>query len=529
MQPHVKVQHVPHRHTWAILAATAVLLLIGATSAPAQPAGSDTKRTEPASEQVIISNIPRHRGRVYSVLRRLLGKAKSEKLNHTQSEVWTVPKTHMGRFRQRLHMLGVKITHLREDWNHILRRDKKPMPMSRAQEEVLAKARQSPETVGINVMRTSEAAVAEYALMGNGNTPGAAGSATPDDGMSRIVIPINDNQQMTVVRTKAVQTEKGVTWRGNVEETGESAVLMWWKDGRLTGVLGYKGHIFTVMNMGGEAHAVREVDPKMMPPDHAKTSDNLPQRDAHARPRSQRASLLAPPKVAPISPTQLRALEAKKIVIDVMLLYTKRAASHYMLNPDDVMQLAIEQANEFFRNSGLGNISLRLVHAQAVDYDEEGAEQFTDLYRMVDGETSFKDVRRLRNEKHADLVGLIVDDPNGCGLSTRVAADSEEAYFVVHHSCAAITISIAHEIGHILGARHDRLIDPGNAPFAYGHGYVTAKWRTMMSYQQGCNGCVRIPYWSNPRVQYKGEPTGTLTDDNARVILEQAERVSNFR
>jgi hypothetical protein len=274
---------------------------------------------------------------------------------------------------------------------------------------------------------------------------------------------------------------------------------------------------------------VREVDPKMMPPDHAKTSNNLPQRDAHARPRSQRASLLAPPKVAPISPTQLRALEAKKIVIDVMLLYTKRAASHYMLNPDDVMQLAIEQANESFRNSGLGNISLRLVHAQAVDYDEEGAEQFTDLYRMVDGETSFKDVRRLRNEKHADLVGLIVDDPNGCGLSTRVAADSEEAYFVVHHSCAAITISIAHEIGHILGARHDRLIDPDNAPFAYGHGYVTAKWRTMMSYQQGCNGCLRIPYWSNPRVKYKGEPTGTLTDDNARVILEQAERVSNFR
>jgi hypothetical protein len=193
------------------------------------------------------------------------------------------------------------------------------------------------------------------------------------------------------------------------------------------------------------------------------------------------------------------------------------------------MQLAIEQANESFRNSGLGNISLRLVHAQAVDYDEEGAEQFTDLYRMVDGETSFKDVRRLRNEKHADLVGLIVDDPNGCGLSTRVAADSEEAYFVVHHSCAAITISIAHEIGHILGARHDRLIDPDNAPFAYGHGYVTAKWRTMMSYQQGCNGCLRIPYWSNPRVKYKGEPTGTLTDDNARVILEQAERVSNFR
>ena len=33
----------------------------------------------------------------------------------------------------------------------------------------------------------------------------------------------------------------------------------------------------------------------------------------------------------------------------------------------------------------------------------------------------------------------------------------------------------------------------------------------------------------NPRVLYNGEPTGTLTEDNARVILEQAERVSKFR
>jgi hypothetical protein len=40
---------------------------------------------------------------------------------------------------------------------------------------------------------------------------------------------------------------------------------------------------------------------------------------------------------------------------------------------------------------------------------------------------------------------------------------------------------------------------------------------------------VRIPYWSNPRVTYRGEPTGTVVNDNARVILEQAERVSKFR
>jgi hypothetical protein len=50
-----------------------------------------------------------------------------------------------------------------------------------------------------------------------------------------------------------------------------------------------------------------------------------------------------------------------------------------------------------------------------------------------------------------------------------------------------------------------------------------------MSYAESCDGCLRIPYWSNPRMLHKGEPTGKLTEDNARVILEQAERVSKFR
>ena len=56
-----------------------------------------------------------------------------------------------------------------------------------------------------------------------------------------------------------------------------------------------------------------------------------------------------------------------------------------------------------------------------------------------------------------------------------------------------------------------------------------AKWRDIMSYNESCGGCPRIPYWSHPRVMYKGEPTGTAASDSARVILEQTKRVSNFR
>jgi peptidyl-Asp metalloendopeptidase len=115
-------------------------------------------------------------------------------------------------------------------------------------------------------------------------------------------------------------------------------------------------------------------------------------------------------------------------------------------------------------------------------------------------------------------------------LSTRIGPTLDEAFFVVHHARAATTMSIAHEIGHIPVARHDRFADSNDSPHPYGHGYINgSKWRDIMSYNAGCGGCPRIPYWSNPRVQYKGEATGTPAADNARLILELAERVSKFR
>jgi Metallo-peptidase family M12 len=494
-----------------------------ATPAPAQ---SPPPAPAPATEKVIISAPPQHGSRLRAALAKLVGKDRREKLGATKSEVWTIAQGRVERLRARFKQLGVKVTKLREDWNHILRRQSGPLAMTPAQETMISKAHEMRELVGVGVMKAPEAAVAEYALTARDDKT-AAGADTTEDQVGKIVIPLNDKRHVTVARIKAISNEKGTTWRGRVEETGESAVLMWWKDGHLSGVFGYKGHIYMIVNMGGDVHAVLETDPAQLPPDHSPSSDRA---DARGGAALIPVSVPPAPDIKPLDEIERKKLEAKKITIDLMLLYTRKPASRYIGNPAELLQLAVEQANETFRNSGIANVNLRLVHTQLVDYDETGSEHFEHLYNLVDGKVAFKDVRRLRDEKRADIVGLIVDDPSGCGLSTRVGADAEEAFFVVHHSCAAITISIAHEIGHILGARHDRLIDGNETPFAYGHGYVNGgKWRDIMSYQKGCDGCPRIPYWSNPRVLYQGEPTGTLANDNARVILEQAERVANFR
>src|SRR5262245_60746930 len=516
----------PVRPLALALAAGLLLQALAASPALAQDAGLATgPAKDPAKEKVIITPPPQQGSRLRAILAKLLGKDQREQLGSTKSEVWTVPQGRVERIKARFKALGLKVTQLREDWNHILRRQQGPLTMTPAQEAMMKKAQGAREVVGVGVMKAPEAAVAEYALTAGDRTKSRG--AVPEEALGRIIIPLNDKQHVTVERTKAIATEKGTTWRGKVSETGESAMLMWWKDGRLSGVFGYKGHIYMIVNMGGDVHAVLETDPTQLPPDHAPSSDRA---DARVGQALVPVSVPPPPDIKPLDEIERTKLEAKDITIDLMLLYTRKPAGRYISDPGDLLALAVEQANETFRNSGIPNVKLRLVHTQLVDYDETGGEHFDHLYNLVDGKVAFKNIRRLRDEKRADIVGLIVDDPSGCGLSTRVGADADEAFFVVHHSCAAITISIAHEIGHILGARHDRLIDANNTPFAYGHGYVNGKkWRDIMSYQKGCDGCPRLPFWSNPRVMYQGEPTGTLANDNARVILEQAERVASYR
>ena len=530
----------------ALLFAALLLALLAAGEAVAQGAsgrpeagrpetGRSDKGGQAPTDMVIISNMPERKGPIYNLLKKLFCKNNGAVTGAANSEVWSVPQGQTNRVSTWLERLGMKVTKLREDWNHILKRHEGPV--TAAQQEMLDKVKAAPGTMGVHVLQAPDAALTAF-LMTNDiayrpsvptelQTPSSKGK---EQAPTRVVLPITANKTITLERVRYTSDERGCTWHGIVAETGESALLMRWNDGHITGLVGYKGRIYTVASLGEKLHAVVEMDPRQMPPDHAAPKPTAdPRADLRPDAPAKVAAASIPPAVAPFSDSDRQALEAKKIVIDLMLLYTKKAVSRYVRDPKDLMEMGIEQANDAFRNSGLGNISLRLVHTQVIDYDESDGDHFEHLYRMVDGVGPFAGVRQLRNEKKADIVGLIVDDASGCGLSTRVAPDAEDAYFVVHHSCAAITISIAHEVGHILGARHDRAIDANDMPFAYGHGHVNGKWRDIMSYRQSCDGCLRIPFWSNPRVNYQGEPTGTASEDNARVILEQAERVSKFR
>jgi hypothetical protein len=211
------------------------------------------------------------------------------------------------------------------------------------------------------------------------------------------------------------------------------------------------------------------------------------------------------------------AMSPTGVVIDVIVAYTRKAALSYGDIERDLVALAIEEANQSFRVSNLGHIKLRLVHAYRTAYLEEGT-HFDHVWRFADKNDGYMDeIHGLRDQYRADVAILVVDDAKGCGLATRVQADADDAFAVVHHACAAASFTLAHEIGHLIGARHEL-------------GYVSGtKWRDIMSYKDACGGCPRVAVWSNPAVLVNGEPAGTRQLNNARIIAEEAARVAAFR
>src|SRR5215813_9536275 len=203
-----------------------------------------------------------------------------------------------------------------------------------------------------------------------GDNPVGYASAPTDPIGAEVRLPFGEGRFITLRRKGSTLREDGsISWFGEVEETGERALLMVWDKALLTGYFAYKGTVFAVESLGGGVHAFAELNRGQQLPDHP---DPVARRDAIATDRSAATK----PPTAPIEPNvpaltegNRKALEAKNITIDVMILYTQNVAKRYIREPSDFLALAVDEANQSFKDSGLGNIRLRLVHTEAIDYD----------------------------------------------------------------------------------------------------------------------------------------------------------------
>jgi hypothetical protein len=535
------------------------LTCLAALPAPAQ--------TQPERVPLIMTKLPPQNSPTYKRIIKRAGKARGQVLTLTKSEMWEVPKENVEAVKKAAAENGAKATQLGSDWNHVFHSAPTDMQMSDKQKTMMDNAKGSTSTMGVGMMAAPMAPMVEYALTKDAG-PNIGGPATSKDA-ARISIKLSDKTELTIVRTSVDIKADMCVWRGAVEGTDAPATIMWWPGGKMAGTLQHQGRIYSIRHMGGEMHAVVEMSEERMPQEHAPMPERMRANDPNLRddpllkegdasimrpkrPQREKGGQLktgkrqakvqtqgttADQKVAlggprPLDPSAKKAAVPgpKDIVIDVLVAYTKKAAANYMDIKKELINLSIEEGNESFRQSGIGQVKLRLVHAYETSYVEEGA-HFDHVWRFADkGDGYMEEVHGLRNTYKADVAVLVVDDPKGCGLATRVYADADEAFAVVHHECAAASYTLAHEIGHLIGARHDLNLDKNLTPFPYGHGYVNGtKWRDIMSYKESCGGCPRLPVWSGPLVKVRGEPAGTVDLDNARVIAEQAGRVAAFR
>ncbi len=494
----------------------------------------------------IVWNLPPKDSEVYRRLRDLAGVAEGKTLTKTGAEMWSVEPGRVSELRRASSEQGVQISEIDDQPSALVtsmagrvENDETPPPQTRM--PMIQRAMRSDAVTSVTMLSLKPAPVMEYALM-RPSMPNIAAESKAE-----VVLQLEAGVIVHARRTHMEAQGSKVFWYGRTVDEGLPVSLMWAPDGRFAGTLKHGSKEYVIKTAEGGLHIVIAMEDDMMPPEHPDSAAFRPhaplpgaprdttiridrtgedRRNLEDAPENMAAAPATPELVAPALLNTSRPIE-----ITVLFAYTPAAASHYRDIRMELIDLAVEQGNQSFRSSGIGNVRLAVAGTYQVDYDEGQGGIFDHLWNLADRNDGHMDeIHQVRDKMRADVVVLIVDSPDACGLATRVNADADEAFAVVHHICAMTSYSIPHEIGHLLGGRHDRAIDDTSRPFPFGHGFVNgSKWRTIMAYKSSCNGCPRLPIWSNPNILIEGEPAGDTLTYDARVVSEQAARVAAFR
>jgi hypothetical protein len=333
--------------------------------------------------------------------------------------------------------------------------------------------------------------------------------------------------RLELVREQQEPMPGGFVWQGRIAGQERSVVMLSVVDDVVSGNIATEsGEIYQLRYVGNGLHAMRQIDPSKYP-DEAEPLQAEPVKE---------------PQGADVQP-----MADTGAYIDVMVAYTAaaRSAQGGASAMASLINLAVSETNTAYANSGI-NQRIRLVHSVEVSYTETG-DMGTDLSRLRATADGYMDnVHTLRNTYKADLVSLFVaNGGSACGIAYVMSSVSTgfapNGFSVVDKDCATGNYSFGHELGHNMGARHDRYVDnTDNSPYTYNHGYyyTPGKWRTVMAYNNGCSAagvsCTRINYWSNPNKFYNGvamgvSSTSTSAADNRLTLNNTAYTVANFR
>lgn len=336
-----------------------------------------------------------------------------------------------------------------------------------------------------------------------------------------LLLPAFGKKSISVVAKRSNLETKSteIAWYGQIEKQPKSFVLLTQVKDVIAGhIRTADNKIYRITYIGNNVHEIRLIDQRFFKPDQFTLATSI----------------------NPLRNDQLKMEVASCCdgpVIDVLVVYTpaaKRAAGG-IAGIESRIDECINQTNTSFQNSNIP-VQVQLAYSAMVGYNESGSAE-TDRNALQDPADRRMDVvRTLRDNYHADIVVLLVNDANLSGVSYIMdkpePAFEAYAYCVVKLDDAFSNLSFAHEIGHILGARHECNADNATTPFPYSHGYSASNYRTIMS---GNTSATRIEFWSDPDIQFPGtnSPTGSLSGNcqanDAECLRRTIAIVAKFR
>jgi len=233
-------------------------------------------------------------------------------------------------------------------------------------------------------------------------------------------------------------------------------------------------------------------------------------------------------------------------VVTLLIVYTPEAAAWSAANETDInntISLLMAKANLALDNSNT-LLNLQLVHSELVNYTELHSNE--DLFNLTFDNDGFMDnVHDLRDTYCADLVVLLekTNFTGGVGwLLNSAAGRPDYGFSLTRVQQASWTYTTVHEIAHNMGCHHhkNQNVQPGPGLYSYSAGWrwtgaSNEKYCSVMTYESGTyfqDGIshVRVPFFSNPDVQYQSVSTGDAVDaDNARTIRQIKSVIAAYR